>query len=208
MKSLRAVLMVVLAGCFAAAGALTEDEIEDLKRKIKIGSIHDYTVEDSDDTKYELLKFYTYQDEDSVDEYTFYMRVTVELTEKESQVRYFAQFARTLGEVDSEYTGEDNWLFVVAHGDLIKPKLSAFVIQYGVLVEKEGDKMDFIILAEKMDDVRSLRELMSRSPNRAAKKPRILHQYSYRDEVGGVEDGESGGGSGSVDDGILQSSWN
>ncbi len=208
MKSLRTVWIVVLAGCFVAAGELTEDEVEVLNNKIKIGSVHDYTVEDSEDTKFELLKFYTYQDEDSADEYTFYMRVTVELTEKESRARCFAQFARIQGDVDSEYTGEDNWEFVVAHGDLIKPRVTAFVIQYGVLIEKEGNKKDFIVLAEKRDDVRSLKELMARTPNRAKQKARILHQYSYRDQVGSVEDGDSGNGGGIVDDGILQSSWN
>ncbi len=194
MKRWNVLLSVFLAGCFvAAAGVPTEDEIEDLKDKVKIGSVSDDTIEGDDDSKYEQLKFYTTQYEDSVEDYAFYMRVTVELTEKKSKDSYFAQFARTQGDVDTEYTGEDNWEFVVAHGDLQKPKITAFVVQYGILVDKDGKK-DFIILAEEMDDVDSLDELTKRSPNRLEQKPRILHQYSYRDNGG---DGQE----------VIQSMW-
>lgn len=189
MKRWYMVMVVFLAGCFVAAGALTEDQIDDLKKKIKIGSISDDTFEDDSDISYEQLKFYTYQDEDSAEENTFYMKVTVEIKEKKGKDTYFAQFARTQGAVDTEYTGEDNWEFVVAHGDLKKPEITAYVVQYGVIEDKE-----FIVLSEEMDDVDSLDELLERSPNRLEQKPRILHQYNYRDTA-------------SEDEEVIQSMW-
>lgn len=189
MKRWYMLLLVFLAGCFVAAGALTDDQIEDLKKKIKIGSVTDDTMEDDSDIKYEQLRFYTYQDEDWAEEYTFYVKVTIELEEKKGKESYYAQFARTQGAVDSEYTGEDNWEFVVAHGDLQKPQITAYVVQYGVLEDKE-----FIVLAEEADDVDTVEELKTRTPTRLEQKPRILHQYSFRD-------------TGSEDEEIIQSMW-
>jgi hypothetical protein len=180
--------MVVLAGCFVAAGALTSDEIEDLKKKVKIGSVSDDEMEE-DDVEYMQVKFYTIQDEDSADEHAFYVKVTVELTDKKTKTVCYAQFARMQGAVDTEYTGEDNWEFVVPFGDLEKPKITAYAVQYGVIEDKE-----FIVLAEQMDDVDTVEELTTRTPTRTTEKPRILHQYSYRDI-------------GSEDEEIIQSMW-
>lgn len=180
MKRWYMVMLVFLAGCFVAVGALTEDQKEDLEDSVKIGGVNDDTIEDDNDTKFEQLTFYTYQDEDSVEDYTFYIKVTVELTEKKSKKSYYAQFARKQGDVDTEYTGQDNWDFTVAYGDLKKPKITAYVIQYGIIEDKE-----FIVLTEEMDDVDSLEELTTRSPDRLEQKPRILHMYSYRDSVTG-----------------------
>lgn len=189
MKRWYMVMFVFLAGCFVAAGALTKDQIDDLKKKVKIGSISDDTFKDDSGIRFEKLTFYTYQDEDSADENTFYVKVTIELKGKKSKDTYFAQFARTQGAVDSEYTGEDNWQFVVAAGDLERPKVTAYVVQYGVIEDKK-----FIVLAEEMDKVDSLDELMKRSPTRLEQKPRILHQYNYRDTASDNEE-------------VVQSMW-
>jgi len=177
-------LMTICLSCFVAVGAeLTEDQLEKLERSVKIGSVSDETVRGDDDGKSEVLKFYTYQNED--DEYNFRMRVTIELTDK-SKNTYFAQLMRERGAVDTEYTGEDNWKFELPHGDLEKPKLTAYVVQYGILNEGE-----FVVLAEEFDDVDTLEELTERTTTRTDEKMTAKHNYSYRDG-----DGET-----------IQSSW-
>ncbi len=167
-------LLVFCVSCFFAVGAeVSEDELERLERTVKIGSVSDDTIENDADEELEQLKFYTYQNED--DEYNFRMRVTIELTDK-SKNTYFAQLIKSRGVVDTEYTGEDNWDFRVPHGDLERPKVTAYVVQYGIQVDAK-----FIVLAEETDDVDTVEELTERSPTRLEQKPVILHQYKFRD---------------------------
>ena len=181
MKHYMLLLIFCLSCLFVVAEELSEDEMEHLEDSVKIGSVSDDTVEE-DDVEYLQLKFYTYQNEDDEEEYTFYVKVTVEVTDKASKDVYYTQFARTQGEVDSEYNGEDNWQFVVPLGELKKPKVTAYVVQYGVLVDKK-----FIILTEEADDVDTLEELTARTPTRLDQKPRILHQYSFRNSDQEIE---------------------
>ena len=179
-------LLALLTGCFLAVGEeISEDEKEDLEDKIKIGSVRDDTIEDDDDVKYEQLKFYTYQDENSVEDYTFRIMVMIELTEKKSKKVYYTYLNGMQGDVDTEYTGEDNWEFAVPHKDLVKPKVTAYIIQYGIVLDKR-----FIVIKEEMDDVESIEELKGRG-TLLEQKARIFHQYSFRDS----------------DDEIQQSSW-
>jgi len=181
MKRWYILMLVLLAGCFVAVAEVTDDELEDLEDKVKISSINDDDFEE-DDIDYQELKIRTYQDEDSAEEYTFYISVTVEFTEKKTKKSSYAQFARTQDAVDSEYNGEDSWQFIMAEGDLEKPKISAYVIQYGIIVDKK-----FIVVVEEMDDVDSLEELMTRTPDKVPQKPRILHQHNFRDSENEIQ---------------------
>ncbi len=167
-------LLVFCVSCFLAVGAeISEDDLERLERSVKIGSVNDDTVENDADEESEQLKFYTYQNED--DDYNFRVRITMELTDR-SKNTYFAQLMKPRGVVDTEYTGEDNWKFEVPHGDLERPKVTAYVVQYGIQMGAE-----FIVLAEETDDVDTVEELTERSPTRLEQKPVILHQYKFRD---------------------------
>lgn len=169
-------LITFCLGCLVAFGAqISEDEMERLERSVQIGGVADDNVENDADEEFLQLKFYTYQNQDDVDEYTFRMRVTVELTDKDKNT-YFVQMAREQGSLNTEYTGEDNWEFLVSLGDLERPKLTAYVIQYGIL-----NGVEFVVLAEETDDVDSPEELTKRSPTRFSQKPEIKHQYSYLD---------------------------
>lgn len=173
-------LMVFLMSCLMAVGAeLTEKEKEKIEDKTNIGSVNDNTVRGDDDEKSEVLKFHTYQEENDVEKYEFRMRVTVELTDKKKNT-VFVQFTKEQGAVDSEYTGQDNWKFSVPHGGLEKPKLTAYVVQYGVLNEGE-----FVVILEETKRVKSLEELTERSPTRHESKMTAQHQYTYRDGKGG-----------------------
>jgi len=193
-----AMLIALCLSCFTAAAAeLSEEVLEHLKESVKIGGIGDDTFRNEDGEKIELLKFYTFQNED--DDYEFRLRVTVELSEKSKKV-VFAQLMRGQGELDPEYTGEDNWRFELPQGNLKRPKMTAYAIQYGVL--HEGN---FIVLVEEFDDVDSLEELTERTTVRAENKPVIKHQYTFRDlNAGNAGNDESGRGSNGDE---IQSEW-
>ena len=172
-------LLVFCLSCFVAVGAeISEDELERLERSVRIGSVNDDTVENEADEEFMQLKFYTYQNEDDSDEYTFRLRVTIELTDKQKN-SYCAQMAREQNSLDSEYTGEDNWKFLLPLGDLERPKVTAYVIQYGIKMGSE-----FIVLAEETDDVDTVEDLTERSPTRLEpqnKNAVIEHQHKFRD---------------------------
>jgi hypothetical protein len=169
-----------------AGAELSEDELDDLDGKIVIGGVDDDTIEDDFDVEFFQLKFYTYQPEDNPNGYKYYLKVTVELEDKKTDTIGYAQFARLQGGVDDEYTGTDRWKFEIEQGDMKRPKVTAYVIQYGILDEKDG-KPDFVVLAEELDDVDSLEELIERTPNRFEQKPKIIHEYDYIDADGSTQ---------------------
>ncbi len=167
---------VFCLGCFLSLGAeLSEKELERMERSVKMGSIRDSTIRNDEDEKIEVLKFYTYQNED--DEFDFRMRVTVELTEKAGD-SHFAQIEKKRGKVHVDYTGEDQWEFHIPQGDLVRPKLTAYVIQYGIFLDGE-----FVVLAEDLDDAESADEIEARCPTRL-KYISALHTHTYRDSDG------------------------
>lgn len=166
--------------CSSAMGAeLSEEVLEKLRDKVKIAGVNDSTEKGDDDVKMEVLKFYTYQDEDSADEFKFRVHVVVELEDKKDNT-YFAMAEKYQGEVDSEYTGEDTWEFKVKHGDLNRPKLSAYAIRYGIVVKGKDGKSVFKVLAEEYDDVDTLDELKERTTTQAESNTAIFHQYNFR----------------------------
>ena len=173
-------LVFCLGGFVASAEEISEDVIKKLKRSVKIGSVTDSTIRDDYDEKVEIFKFYTSQNE--ADEFNFRVRVAVEMTDKQKNT-YVARMMRGQGEVDSEYTGEDTWKFQIPHGDLERPKITAYVIQYGI--EYEGE---FIILAEDYDDVDTLEELLERSTDETSISGDKGHTYTFRDGDEGVSD--------------------
>ena len=181
-------LLVFCLSCFVAVGAeLTEEQLEKLEKSVKITSVNDETIKGDDGVKIEVLKFGTYHNED--DAYSFRMRIILELEDRQKNT-YFAQMERAPNAVGGDdYTGEDNWKFQVSHGDLERPKISAYAIQYGIFLDGK-----FIVLAEEFDDVDTVEELTERTTTRLEQKPVILHQYSYRES--GDDDGE-----------IVQSQW-
>lgn len=172
--------LVVLSGIFMARAELTKDQKDELEGSLRIVAVNDDTVE-KDDVEYIELKVSTNQKVKYSEDYTFYMRITVELTDKKTSTVCYTQFARERGEVDVEYTGEDEWQFLVSKGDLKRPKVTGFVVQYGVIIDKK-----FTVLAEEMDDVDTLEELTTRTPDRYEAKPRIFHQYFFEDSDGEV----------------------
>lgn len=162
-------LSVCLPLCGEELSAETVKLKEKLAKTVKIGTINVDTARDSENKKSEVFKFHTYQDERDKD-LIFRVRVTVEMTDKAGNT-CFAQFNRAQGAVHEEYTGEDDWIFQVAHGDMDKPKISAYAIQYGIL--QDGV---FVPVAEKLWKVDSVDEITKRT---SCRTEFIKNQHSY-----------------------------
>lgn len=184
----RLLLFVVLfTGCFVFAkshipaniGTLTKDQFEDLQDKVGIGGVNDDIDENDAGEDCLFLKFYTNQPEKS--EYKFRVRVFAELTDKKTKEAYWTKFSRSQSASNIEYTGEDNWEFILPLGNLEKPRLTAYVIQFGIL---QG--ANFVVLAEETDHVDSADEITARA-SLLEQKAEIKHAYSYRDVDGEVQ---------------------
>lgn len=174
--------LALLLGCSISFGAELSPELATLKEKlsstIKIGSVNIDTIRDDNGNKIEVIKFHTYQDERDKD-LNFRMRVTVEMTDKSDQT-CFAQINREQGAVHEEYTGEDDWEFQLPYGDLERPKVSAYAIQYGIF-----DAGQFIPVVEAFKNCDSAEEITARTACRA-NFSQTLHYYWFRnldDEV-------------------------
>jgi len=179
-------LFAFCLSCFTSFGAELPDELAELKEarkgKVKIGGVIDDTVRGDDDEKFEVLKFYTSQYED--DELVYRVRVTMEITDKDDNI-YFARLAREQGPLHPDYIGEDRWAFQVPHGDLKRPKLTAYAIQYGFF--KDGI---LVPLAEEFDDVDSVDEIMERAEAGRLDMQITLHTYQFRNEGAGEDGGD------------------
>lgn len=152
-------------------------ELQDkLSSRMKLSAITSDSTKDDAGNKIEVMKINTYQDKR--DDYNFRMRVTMQLTDKNGQVR-FAQYNRERGTVNDDYTGEDQWEFWLPEGDLYRPKVTAYAIQYGVL--EDGV---FVPVAEKFSKVDSVEEITSGDATRI-EFSKTLHSYSY------TQDGET-----------------
>lgn len=169
-------LCTLLTITSATIGATLPDHLaekkEEMERRIKLGGINDSTFKNDDDEKLEVVKFHTYQDER--DDLMYRMRVTIELIDKNDQT-CFGQLMVPPRPYPTGYTGESDWEFQIPHGDMKRPKINAYAIQYGFI--EDGT---FVPVAEDFDDVESPEEIVNRNDNRVE----IFYTYNshwYRD---------------------------
>lgn len=169
--------LIFCSVCLTSFGAESSgDELIDrLQKRVKIGGIGESTARTDAGEKVLNLKFHTYQDERDSD-YDFRLRVTVELTDKENKT-YAAQLQSSQGGVPSGYTGQDDWAFQVSLGELDKPKVTAYAIEYGILRNKE-----FVPVAILLKKAESSADIMKRSTGRIPIKLThhiVRYQESY-----------------------------
>jgi hypothetical protein len=146
---------------------------EELEGRIKIGTVNDSKMKNDADEKVTEIKFHTYQDER--DELNYRIRVTIEMTDRQKNT-YFAQISRPPKPFPGEYTGESDWAFQIPHGDLERPKVSAYAIEYGFL-----DGSTFVPVAEEFDDVDCAEEITDRTQARINIKC-THNSHWYRDD--------------------------
>ncbi len=162
-----------------AAGELSRDDEKRL-RDVEIAGITEDTYRKEDGEKSEELEINTFQNEDD-DGKGFRMRIIVEL-EGQDKKRYIAGFtANRPDDLNSEYTGEDYWIFRMPHGDLGRLSIEGYLVQYGFM---DGDT--FVVFAE---DENHSEEVLEGVRNRTTLpfpgKVRLKHYYMFVDDEEG-----------------------
>ena len=178
-------LTMFLASHLLAVGELTDDELKQFKREFEIAGVRDDTWRSEDRKKYERIEVNTFQFEDDPENYDmtrFRMRLVVELTDKQKNT-YLVQFTGNAPEYyDSEYRGEDYWNLDMEHGDFDGLKVSAHLIQFGIM-----DGETFISLAEDKDNVDDMLErVRQRETVLFPGKVYLRHYYMYDDSGSGL----------------------
>lgn len=155
-----AVSTLLMAGVFAQESPDTEAMMKLLKKQLSMGSIAKTDFRDAKDLKNERVKLVTEQDEDNP--FVGTLRFTVEVTDKSGEVRW-GQVSRAQSKHPPEYEGKDEWTFEFPHGELDKPKITAYALEYGW----ETNKV-FTPVVQKFDNAESAGEITDR--NRDPKK--------------------------------------
>ena len=101
------------------------------------------------------------------------LRVAVELTDKKTKQTYLVKkigkFADLLDILEGEYNGEGYWELYMPYGDFDKLKMTAYVVQFGVL-----DNNTFVPFLAEFDDVKSYDELIERTAKEFPNSCRLL----------------------------------
>lgn len=153
-------ILILFTALFSATAAELPDNLqklqEELGDKLKIISVDDDDFKDDDDNKFFVLKVVSSQDERATD-LTPLMRVTVQLLDRKSKTTVFAQAEKKSRPLpgNNRYGGSTRWEFHVPFGDMKRPKLTAYAVEFGV---NEGGT--FVAGASEYDKVDSADEIM------------------------------------------------
>lgn len=133
------IILALLSGCLITSGQELSEELADLQkdisRGIRINNINDVTVRNGKE-KSLRFKFASNQDVKYKDE-IYRMRLTVELTDKDTDKVYYAQHAILQGPTSDEYTGKDTWDFLLPLGDLKNAKFTAYAAEYEIIKDEK-----------------------------------------------------------------------
>lgn len=160
--------------CFAADSSEDAEKlINRLKGCTRLGTINDNVVRNDADEKVLVLKFHTNQDKRHQSKYR--MRITVEAVDKECNL-FYGQSVTAQGGRPSDYTGEDDWEFQCNFAGLEKPKVSAYVIEYGFM-----DSETFVVLTEELKNAETAEEILGRSKKQLSIRC-TKNSFWYRNE--------------------------
>lgn len=171
-----AVCAVLAAGGFAQETPDTETLIKQLKKHLSLGSVVRTDFRDEKDQKFERIKATTEQDEDSP--FMGTIRFTFEMTDKAGQTRW-GQITRIQAKHPVEYDGKDEWTFEFPHGELDRPKITAYALEYGW----ETNKV-FTPVVQKFDNAESADEITERNKDSKNKLKITVKTKAFRKDAG------------------------
>ncbi|MBL7016268.1 MAG: hypothetical protein ISR84_01785 [Kiritimatiellales bacterium] len=158
-----------------AVAEISEDELGRFGRTVRIDSVRFATIRNKERQKVEVFEVSTSQDERDTD--GLYLRVTVELKHGSGE-KLCAQLIRQQCDVTTEeYAGRDQWEFYIPHGELKRPRIDAYVVEYGLM-----DGENFVPVATRTDDADDVNEIIENCSNKIAEDQlQMKHSYVYRD---------------------------
>ncbi len=152
---------VVLVSALSIFGTVSEDLLKDLARLVEIDSIRDYE-DDNGLRPNHILKVDFATDPEGFE--NVFIRIAVEMTDRKTKKTYLAEETRKYGRIVSDtdqyddYSGEGYWEFRMPYGSFDKLKVTAYVVQHGVM-----DGGEFVPFETECDDVKSYSELVERT---------------------------------------------
>ena len=154
-------IAVVLVSALSVFGAVSEDLLEDMARLVEIDSIRDYE-DDNKSRSSHILRVDFASDSEGFE--NIFIRIAVEMTDKKTKQTYLAEETRKYGKIEldtdryDDYSGEGYWELRMPYGRFDKLKVTAYVVQHGVL-----DGKTFVPFETECDDVKGYSELVERT---------------------------------------------
>ena len=140
-------------------GMLSDDELREMERLVKIDGVRDSEEGSDEQRRHELRIDFSSETEGMSG---IYIRVAVELTDRKTKQVYrveeMGKFGDLLAIHHDDYQGEGRWELHMPCGELDKLKVTAYVVQFGVI-----DADAFVPLQTECDHVGSYDELMDRA---------------------------------------------
>jgi hypothetical protein len=168
---------VLASGLFAQEATDIEAQVKKLKKQLSMGSVVKNDFRDEKDQKWERIKVTTEQEKDSP--FMGAMRFTVEMTDKEGKT-ICGQKVQPQAKHPAEYAGRDEWTFDFPHGDLDKPKITAYALEYGW----ETNKV-FTPVIQEFNKSESAGEILARNNDPKQKKLQVTGKTkAFRIESG------------------------
>lgn len=163
--------------CSAVLGELSEDQIKQLQRYVRVSSIRDQSVRDENRNKIQVISFFTTQSDQDVENYA--VRVTAELEDSDDNTYCVQKTGKQEVTSGYEYAGQDQWEVRIPEGDLSRPRISAYVIEYG----KMEDSV-FIPVVTENKGAETPEEIVNRCTNRLESGVSMWHSFYYTDYSG------------------------
>jgi len=121
-----------------------------------VWQVNDDDIEDENDNKYFILEFESRQDDRDTD-LDYQMRVTVQLTDKKTKEVVYAQTMYKPHPIpgNDKYADHTAWKYQIPFDFLIRPKLTAYVIEFGFMQDSY-----FVPVAVECDDAETPEEII------------------------------------------------
>ncbi|MDH3346317.1 MAG: hypothetical protein OEL75_03955, partial [Kiritimatiellaceae bacterium] len=142
--------------------------------RIKVWGVADSDYENDNDEDIFVLKFQSRQDPNDSD-LKYKMRVTVQLTDKKTKEVVYAQTSHNPRSVGPDYAGYTEWAFEIPFGNLKKPKLTAYAIEFGFIEDSH-----FVPVGVDYDDVECAEEITEGEGTKVKMKRTKCAPHYYR----------------------------
>lgn len=167
--------LILTALTLSATAAELPDYLKKMAEKYENGmaliNFNDDDMEDDNGNEFIVFTFGSRQDEREKREFS--MRVTVQLSDKKTKTSGFAQMVTSPHRVPKNYAGQTDWEFRIPFGDMKKPKVSAYAVEFGFTQDSY-----FVPVVAEYEDTESAEEITKgKKPDLKIKQTKCTHWY-------------------------------
>jgi len=173
-------ILILLSICGPVVAEALPDYLQDMQEKykgrIKVWAVEDDDFEDDNDNEFFVLKFESRQDDRDEGKLDYQMRVTVQLTDKRTKEVVYAQATKVPRPLPPNdwYSDHTAWEFRIPFGNLKKPKLTAYAVEFGFLKDSY-----FVPVGVEYDEVDSAEDILKGGGTKVRMRCTRSAHYSY-----------------------------